>query len=219
MSDLTNNHTFLPFDSKTSAALAGQRLIKILYKTPSKGDAPKKQSMCVSVPKLDAALNDAQLARLVPHIEAMLEAAQDGIARDVWESKAMAVTTEQLSIDACIDWLDSESQGDRLTSEKVKAWFAESIADTLAVAFIDKLGFGDSPDESQLKKVGQAVNVYCDKFASMAGGKTSFAPDVATKLLDVLELIPDQDVGTIGARFKVRLAKMKTAADDMLLAL
>lgn len=220
MSTLTNTHTFLPFDSKTSKPYAGQRLVKVLYKTPKNSTEEKRQSVCVSIPQMNESLSDVQLVRLMPHIQNMLETVQDGICKDAHENKALAVTDAMLSVDAIIEYLDTEILGDRLTKEKVEAWFVDSgLRDSLAVAFANKLGISDAPTQAEEKKLNQALAVYADKFASMAGGKTSFAPDVAIKLQAALSVIDPVDAGTIGTRFATRLDKMIAAKDDMMLAL
>lgn len=220
MSTLSNVHTFVKFDSKTSAAASGQRLVKMLYKTQRGGKAvvDAKQSMCVSVPMMSESLSDSQLNALIPHITQMLENAQDNICKDAYEQGSISISDASLSVDACIAFLDSDSRGDRLTKEYITAWFNNSLADILYVAFADKIvTLPDHPTEVEEKRVEQVVNVYRDKFSSLAGGRTMFNVESCNKLLKVLELGDSEDA--MSKRFTARIQKMLKDSSDVLEAL
>lgn len=218
MSLLQQTHTFVAFDSKTSAAASGQRLAKVLYKTQRGGKIVEnaRKSICVSVPILDA-ISDSQLQALVPHITAMLENAQDGIVKDRYEAGAISVSDAELSVDSCIAFLDSDARGDRLTKEMIVSWFDGSIAEILTVALGEKMQLTDTASEIQLKRLEQSVNVYRDKFCSLAGGRTSFSVEIASKLHKVLELGDTADAMLV--RFKNRLEKMMKQEVEILEAL
>lgn len=216
MSILNDTHTFIPFDSKTSKAAEGQRLAKVLYKTPKDG-SEKQQSVCASVPKL-AAPSTQELQALMPHILQMLEDTQDAICRDAHEKHAISVTSAELSIAACSAFLDAESRGDRLTKEMIAAWFASSVQDMLTIVIADKLQLPDVPSAEQTIMLNQQINVFRDKFCSLAGGRTSFSKEVAQKLHRVLELAASPD-DVLGAKFKLRLQKMQQEAADAMMAL
>lgn len=201
------------FDPKSSRARENERLAKIGYKTPKKG-VKKFSSVCVSLPRI-VSISDDQLKLLIPHIQNLLESAQDSIIRNRFEEGAQFITDSDVSIQNCIDYLDADARGDRLTAELVKEWFDSAIADNLIVALGDKFGISDEPTEAETKRLNQAITVYRDKFASMAGGRTVFSPDVAVKLGKVLEL--DDTDTAITVRFANRLKKMaETPADDLM---
>lgn len=220
MSVLITNHTFVAFDSKTSAAASGQRLAKVLYKTQRGGKIVEnaRKSICVSIPTFDGVtISDSQLQAFMPHIMQMLENAQDGIVKDRYEAGAISVSDAELSVDSCLAFLDSESRGDRLTKEMIASWFDGSIAEILTVALGEKMQLTDNASEIQLKRLEQSVNVYRDKFCSLAGGRTSFSVEIASKLHKVLELGDIADAMLV--RFKNRLEKMMKQEVEMLEAL
>lgn len=219
MSTLINHHTFVAFDSATSKASEGQRLVRILYKATRGGKAvsnPRK-SACVSVPMLGEALNDSQINALLPHITLLLESAQDGICKAAYERKAVSVSSSELSVDCCIAYLDDDATGNRLTREAVAEWFNETLQDVCIVAFSDKFfGVGKefANDSPEMLRITQTVNVYRDKISSLAGGKTQFSVANCESLLKVLELSPDDDA--MATRFTRRLQKMVADQRDTL---
>jgi plasmid maintenance system antidote protein VapI len=212
MSNVSSSHIIEAFSNK-SKALSGQRLAVISYKTRKDG-TKENDSQCVSVPMV-ADVTEQQMIAFKPYILGMIEDTQDKIVRALIAEGAKLVNDADITIDAVLAYLDDESKGSRLTKDVITEWFNASVADVLTVAIADKLGFSDVPTEGQTKQLNQQINVYREKFASLAGGKTSFAPDVATKLQKVLELTNDDDA--MAVRFNARLEKMKVAASvDMM---
>jgi len=221
MSNISSSHGVVAFDSKTSRPLAGQRLAKVLYKTPAGKNAgqEKKQSVCVSVPPVpEISMDTVELMRLMPHLATLLENAQDGIIKELVERGNKVILDSEISIEACIAFLDADAKGDRLTKEYIAEWFNENVSDILTVAISDKLGLPDIPTDAQTKKVSQMCNVYRDSFAMLAGGKTCFTPDKASKLLKVLDLV---DTDSLAQKFMARLKKMMmpVESDELLLGL
>lgn len=215
MSNISQTHTIVAFDSKSSKPYEGQRLAKITYKTSRKTGIKEKDSVCVSIPKLE--ITTEELISLKPFLLNYLEGVQDTMIREAYEKGATSIHSDQIAVSAMLEWLDEDSKGGRLTKEYIVEWFNTSLADTLTVALADKLGIGDTPTESQVKKLEQMLAVYRDKFASLAGGKTSFAADVAIKLQKALEFADTDDL--IAQRFNTRLEKMKENTSDDLMGL
>lgn len=209
MSQISTTHSIVAFDSKTSKAFDGQRLSKVWYKGKK---AEEKKPVCVSIPRVLSIMVDTEvLEQLKPQVIAMIEGAQDKIVRERYETGATSIADSDISIQACIAWLQEEAVGGRLTKEYIVQWFSESLEEPLLVAIADKLGVGDTPSELEAKKLEQAVNVFRDSFAQLAGGATRFAPEKARKMLKVLELVQDD---TLAAKFQVRLEKMLTREEE-----
>lgn len=209
MSHFSTAHTVTKFDAKKSQALSGQRLAKIRYKTTANQSA-KFPSVCVSVPFIgaDEIDNTVTISKLLPHIRAMLENAQDGVIRSLYESKEGSltqVTDSDISIDACISYLDAESQGSRLTKEFISAWFNESMQDYVTALIVEKLGYDDSMSEEQVNTVSRHVNGYRDLYASLAGGKTVLQDKQIASLLNVLGLVDSDETSE---KLKARLVAM-----------
>lgn len=176
MSNISNRHQVLPFIAGTSAPLSGQRLAKIGYKQTSemtkKGETAPA-SVCASVPMIQSDAIESRIDRLMPYVRGMLENAQDGIVRSLYDSdrSLSAVSDDDISVDACISFLQAEAAGDRLKKETILAWFDSEVSENLTVLVAEKLGFSDlTPDA--LETVSRHVKIYRDLIGMLAGGKT-----------------------------------------------
>jgi len=215
MSNVSIAHTVTKFDAKKSQALTGQRLAKCRYKTTAKQVA-KYPSICVSVPFIDTAvITDAEKNALMPHIRMMLETAQDGIIRSLYESSdgtLSQVTDSDLSVTACIAYLEAESEGSRLTKEFIESWFDSAVSEYVSALIVEKLGYGIGTDDvltqEQELTVSRHVNGYKGMYSALAGGKTMYQPNQINSLKRVLELVDTDDVST---KLVARLDKMLQA--------
>lgn len=207
MSNFSNAHTVTKFDAKKSQALNGQRLAKVRYKTTVKQDA-KFPSVCVSVPFIDVKAQVTDYTPLFPHIRAMLENAQDGIIRSLYESSdgsLSLVTDTDISIDACIKYLEAESEGGRLTKEFIESWFDSSVKDYLYALMCEKLGYADTLTEEQETTVQRHMAGYKGLYSSLAGGKTVLQENQIKSLSKVLDIVDTDDTCE---KLKARLNSM-----------
>jgi hypothetical protein len=211
MSNVSIAHTVTKFDAKLSQALTGQRLAKCRYKTTAK-QAAKYPSVCVSVPYIsaDSIDNTVVISKLMPHIRTMLENAQDGIIRSLYESSDGTlgqVTDNDLSISACISYMEAESQGTRLTKEFIESWFDSSVSDYVFALITEKLGYGDTETltPEQELTVKKHVNGYRGMYSALAGGKTMYQPNQIASLKRVLDIVDTEDTCE---KLKARLIKM-----------
>jgi hypothetical protein len=195
MSNFSTAHTVTRFDSKKSQALSGQRLAKVGYKTTAKTPA-KFPSVCASVPFLGNDAISENIPALMGHIRGMLENAQDGVLRSLYESSGGTlthVTDSDLSIAACIGFLDAESQGSRLTKEFIESWFSDSVQEYLVAIIAEKLGYDGELSVEQDATIARHVNGYKGLYSSLAGGKTMLQDNQINSLRKVLELIDSDD--------------------------
>lgn len=199
MSNVSIAHTVVPFIAGETKPLHGQRLAKVGYKTTQKTPA-KFPSVAVSVPQISQETALDYTDRLLPYIVALLENAQDGVIRSLYESAdgiLPHVTDSDISVDACIAFLASEAEGDRLTKVTVENWFTANARDTVFVVIAEKLGFtADDPTDAQSARIEQSVKAYRDIFASLSGGKTMLTMHQIGSLRNVLELVDSDDVST-----------------------
>lgn len=173
MSNVSNRHQVQPFTAGESKPLSGQRLAKVGYKTSKKTPA-KFKSVCVSVPQINPDDVMSNIHRLLPHVGTMLENAQDGIIRSLYEQSdgsLQTVADSDISVLACIAFLDAEAAGDRLKKEHIENWFDVEIAENLFVLVAEKLGFTE-PNENQTAVIQKHVKTYRDVISMLAGGKT-----------------------------------------------
>lgn len=213
MSVISNRHSFVGFVSQgkeKSKPFDGQRLVKVTYREKS-----EKTSVCVSIPTIPETEIIDNSANFVDHIKDWLESMQDKMVRSLYESGRVQISDEEIELKAIIEWMDQESNGSRLTKEIIGKWFDDNLKEILIVAFAEKMMITDNANEEQMKRLEQVVNVYREKIASLAGGKTVFSAEIANKLLIALELGDSDDLMVI--RFKSRFEKMKeTNVVDML---
>jgi hypothetical protein len=212
MSNVSTAHTVTLFDAKKSQPLSGQRLAKVRYKTTEK-QAAKYPSVCVSVPFVDRTVVAASIDRLMPYVMDLVQIAQDGVIRSLYESAQGSlshVTDSDISIDACIGYLEAESQGTRLTKEFIDAWFDATVRDTCYVLFAEKLGYGTENDltPEQDTTVCKHIAGYRGMYSALAGGKTMYQPAQVRNLRKVLELCETDETLV---KLDTRLAKMLEA--------
>lgn len=218
MSNVSNIHSFSAYQSQgkdKSVALAEQRMLVVRFKAKKDATEAARQSVFASVPVLQTAQVAERIADFMPYVVTMLEEVQNQIGRDIVEAGGNFVTTEQLSLDAIHAYMVQQAAGERLTSDVIRAWFDSELRDLLLVAFADKMGIGDNPTEEQTKKLEQITNVYRDKFATLAGGRTVIDVESRKKLVRALELA-DTSEG-IGNKLIVKLQAMdKVSVEEFL---
>lgn len=174
---ITNRHPLNSFVAGESKALTGQRLAKVGYKQT---DAMTKRgeiappSVCASVPFLTGEQITPNIQRLLPYIGTMLENAQDGIIRSLYESSGHAMVTivdDDISVDACISYMAAEAAGDRLKKEHIVQWFNDHVAENLTVFVADLLKFTELTPDNMVVINGHVQN-YRNVLSMLASGKT-----------------------------------------------
>lgn len=211
MSTISNRHSIIKFDPKVSKALDGQRLAKIGYKTTKKTPA-KFPSVCVSVPA-QFEITDEEFESLMPHVAAMLQTAQDGIVRSLYESSngiLSSVSDEEISVSSCISFLESEAHGDRLTKEYLEGWFSAQIADNLTVVICEKLGVEDTENQ----KVLAAVKQYKGLISALSGGATFYSAPKREAIKQAIALSTEED--DTAKKLLARIAKMESNKEEEL---
>lgn len=221
MSVISNAHTIVPFVSGETKAYQDQRLAKIGYK-PRDNKPAKFPSVAVSIPTIPE--NDIvdNVSRLLPAITTMLEGVQDNIIRGMYENSEGTLKTvlgEDIGIHAIIAYLEAETVGSRLTAEKIKEWFVDTLADPLTVYLSHKLGFGDDPNAAQLETIAKHVNAYRDTFAVLSGKMVFMEGKKINSLITALELINEEgetDIVTRKITAKLEELKNKPAIEELL---
>ena len=211
MSNISNRHNINAFVAGKSQPLTGQRLAKVGWKTTKKQKA-KFANICASVPMIDPAILD--LPRWSSHIKALMETAQDGIIRSLYESNngnLSSVSDDELSESACLAFLDAESNGGRLTKEFLASWFDEMLADNLTVALADRKA--KELDDPMIQK---AVQAYKGMITALSAGPTMYSPEQVAQLQKAIALASEDD--ETSTRLNKRLDSMlqKEKMEDLL---
>lgn len=217
MSNVSNRHAMVPFTAGESKAFSGQRLARVGYKATKANPTPPA-SVCVSVPPVAVADIRENLDALLPHIVTLVEGAQDGIIRSLYESAGHVcrdISDDDINMSAVIGYLNAQADGDRITADRIGAWFDSQVAENLTVVIAEKLGYADlTPDN--LPTVEKHVKVYRDLLGMLAGGKTILTPKQITGCRTAIALAGSDDL--MGERLVSRLDRMAAkAADDLLL--
>ena len=177
MSIIGTRHSLSLFTAGESKPASGQRLAKIGYKQTAamtKAGETAPPSVCASVPQVDPADIRANIDRLLPYIGNMIEAAQDGIIRSLYESAGhtlISVDDADISVSACVSYLAAEAAGDRLKKETIEQWFDSEVAENLTVFLAEKLGFSELTADN-MAVIGRHVAIYRTLIGSLGGGKT-----------------------------------------------
>lgn len=181
MSNISNRHNVAKLE-KNSKALSGQRMARVIAKKNKEGQyesANLVESKFVSIPMMDSqSINDAQFIALQPHINAMLQNAQDELIRDaIVQNGAITITDEDISVDACIKYLDDSAKGNRVTGEYLAKWFTETYLEA-AMQFVCAMSKFDAESLSADQEivVMQKCNTLSSMFAGFASGK--YSPDI-----------------------------------------
>lgn len=211
MSNVSNVHDVIPFVAGKTSALTGQRLAKVGYKSTAKNPA-KFPSVAVSVPFLsDDSLRES-MDSLLPYIKGMVEKTQDDVIRSLYESKdgtLKIVQDHEISVQACIAYLESEAAGDRIKKEHIESWFDRVCAENVFTLIAEKLGFtGDSLTPEQTATVDKHVKVYRDILSMLAGGRTILTPVQIKSCKTVIDV--SEDDSGIGTKLLQRLTAMES---------
>lgn len=212
MSNVSTVHDVVPFVAGKTAALSGQRLAKVGYKSTAKNPA-KFPSIAVSVPQINPDNIRNNLDSLLPYIGTMLEKTQDDVIRNLYESRdgsLKIVQDHEISVQACIAYLESEAAGDRIKKEHIEAWFDRVCSENVFTLIAEKLGYAsqDSLTTEQSDTVQKHVKVYRDIMGMLAGGRTVLTPVQIRSCKTVIDV--SEDDSGIGTKLMARLTAMES---------
>lgn len=218
MAIIGTRHSLSLFTAGESKPATGQRLAKIGYKQTEamtkKGEVAPP-SVCVSLPQVPVDDVRANIDRLLPYIGTMIENAQDGIVRSLYESSGHAlisVDDADISVSACISFMAAEAAGDRLKKETVEQWFDSEVAENLTVFLAEKLGFSELTADN-MKVVDKHVAIYRALIGSLAGGKTILETKQINGCKKAIQLAASAD--RIAQRLTERLIAMEAPKKKM----
>lgn len=208
-----SNNTIVNYTSGVTKPFSGQRLMVATYKTGTKKEdistfGIKRDSRAVSLPIVLASDVHQNLTLLMPHIVSMIAKTQDSIIKGILEENIsrLHVGNEEISIAACIEFLDDSDESGRMTKESIGKWFDAEIADPLMLALGEKMGIGEIVSANDAKKIDMMMKQFREKISALAGGKTKYEEKLVIQLKKAVSFAPENDV--IAGRFIARLDKM-----------
>lgn len=192
MSAISTTHQIKSFATGMSA-LEGNVLII------SRGNKKSNTvSICASLPPVDteAILDNFEL--LVPHIKDLLESVQSKIIRTKFAAGKEEVTTDEVSVTGCIDYMNQQAaETSRLSKESISEYL-NSIEqkEALKAAFSIALKYGDNLTSEQEAKLNQMQKAFADTITELSGSRTYWEEkkqNSARKYLEQLEDSPIKD--------------------------
>lgn len=212
---ISTRHTLELFKTGESKAMHGQRLLKIGFK----GDKKLFDSRCASVP----VISDLILSELKNNplkfsdiLTEVIESAQDAVAKNLFLSSGGTLTEisdEEISIDACIAYLESIGTGGRLTKEALCVWFDESMKENLSIVLAEKLSL-----ELEDVRISQALAAYKALFAECAAPKISLSQVQIDNLKKAIAYCSEDRIsGKILSRFAALEKEQKEIVELVLL--
>ncbi len=169
-----NNHVVTVFDSIKSVALDDTQRLSVITrkntdKTVAANGGVKLVSECVSVPTFE--LSDAQILSIRDAVESMVEDAQDSLIRSLVDNGARSIADEQISFDAIVTHMVTESVGKRLRKESILNWWTNEVYPLFRAYSEPKFGIGGEipATDAQVLRLEQTCNAWRDLFAGVAG--------------------------------------------------
>ena len=210
MSLISNIHTATVYDAKQSKPFDGQRLVVTIAKKDAQGNyGPHlQQTQATSIPLLTAFDIDFTSLTVQNLCVGYFHKVQNEIISARIKEGQKSVQTEDLGQDAIVMHLMSESVGDKWDSARVASWFAESLAENIGVALIEK-GFSDEKMETSLKS-------YEKLLSDCLGSRAAIPRKKAEAIQKALVLADKNDI--VAQRFSARIAKIleESALDEAL---
>lgn len=202
MSNVSNVHQFAAL-TKTSKALTGQRLVRLIAKKNKDGVYESENlsgSLCVSVPFVNQDAVIDSIDKLLPHIVGMVQDTQDKIIRE-WRLThgRNEIPGDVFSVSACVAWLDDNATGERVSSEYLQEWFRAEYG-AIAERFIRTAIDGAAPEIITAK-----INVLRDMFAGFASNR--YSPNIPQCKAMVRFVAFAADCGEIDSRLSAYAEK------------
>ena len=216
---------FKPYDSQLPLAdIEGTRIVKCLYQKNPKTNKKAQENSYVRLPvkHLTEELIVERITELTPYVLAYLQEQENDMIRADHKAGLLRVYCEALSLDKIIDRLEEKEEGARLNKDKIEAWFATHLYDSLAVKFASKLAPNAKPEEleeEQLVKLQMILDAYKKKFASLASGKSFVKEEDCISMIRCIQSVDEAAQSLIGKRFIARLEGMSKKEEDLLMSL
>jgi len=113
-----------------------------------------------------------------------LDSCFDRMIRSRLETGATIIYDADLAIERLEEFLAAQPEGlGKLSGDKIKAWFTESLAENLSAVITEKLG-----ESATDEKLQQTLNSYRDIFARLAEKSPAFEPKVHENLQKAIAL-------------------------------
>jgi hypothetical protein len=199
--------SFKPYDTQLPIpALSGYRAVKCLYKASKVGGAAAAVNSYIQIEdSITAETVTANMTVLMPHIVSYLQSVEDEIVKTKHKAGTVFLSPEMLGLEVVVAKLEEKTV--RLNKEAVEAWFTAEVESKLVDALVEKLGLESESESEGAAKLANVVEMYKQKYAALAGGKTMYRKQDAQTLHKAL-VVTGANKSVIGVRFSRRLEAM-----------
>ena len=173
-------------DDVTSEADSGYRLSRHVAKKGKDGKySGLAESLAVFLPVIcDVSPFETEFPALNAAMQDAFDTCVDKYVRSHLEAGKTVIYNADLSLGAIDSFLASRPEGlGKLSGDKIREWFVESLESQLQEVITEKLGASVSDD-----KVRQTLNSYRDIFARLAEKSPSFEPKIHENLQKAIAL-------------------------------
>lgn len=191
----------------------GYRLVRVIAKKDSKGNYANgfSESKGVEVEanlSVDAALNYASIKQ---YLHNKLEELQDALIGEQVRKGASVIYADKIGYSAMEEFAARTTESERLSKERIEAWFKSELADTLTLALAERLGISETSTEEDHAKLERMLNAYAANFKLFAAKEVILDPSKVAKLEDALNLASESPMTE---KMKARLAAIAKRADE-----
>ena len=214
MSNVSNTHNITAYVPTVTKPFTGQRLSVVFWKTGK--DGIKKESKCVSVPKL-AGVTPGELQLLVPQVMELLVTTQNKIIRELVDAGKSFVQDDEISVAKCIAYLQevgTSADSVRLTKDNLGEWFNTKLSDTLTLTLADKFGIGDTMSAEQEMMLTATVNAFKAKIVGIASPNCKYAAKEVGSIKNAITLAGEEE-DVIASKLMERLDKMLVTVNEV----
>jgi hypothetical protein len=193
----------------------GMRVIEVRYRyteAQKKAGKEKRDNAYVEVSaeptSEQTVLDNIQL--LAPLFSLYLEGVQNEMVCDKHSKAETAVFESTIDLNAIVTYLTAKAESERLSKDKVTAWFDASIADYLIPLAVTALGFSgdiDTLDAEQASKVVTVIEGYKALYVSMAAPSVTVSEKDGEKLIKHIKGA-NQEGSKIGMAIVAKIQKL-----------
>jgi hypothetical protein len=214
MSIVSNVHNITAYVPTVTKAFTGQRLSVIYWKTGK--DGVKKESKCVSIPKVTGVTPD-ELQAMIPQVLELITTTQNKIIRELVDAGKSFVSDEDISVAKCIAYMQEVGTSEnsvRLTKDTLGEWFNSKLADSLTLLLADKFGIGDTMSAEQEMMLTATVNAFKSKIVGIANPNTKYAEKEVGSIKNAIAASNDSEDPIVG-KLVERLDKMLIKVEEI----
>lgn len=192
---------FKPYSPQLPIAeIAGQRVVKCLYKTNTATGKAAGTNSYTQVPDyITAQFVKDNIDRCAGILADYMQEQENALVKKLHLKGGDSLAFSDVSFDSLLAFIAESNTSNRLTAAQVETWFDECIYDSLQILLTNKLKDANSemPDSLVDTKVNAHIALYRKKIAGLASGKGTYKMDELDQIEIVIDTCSESDSGNI----------------------